>query len=187
MVTTVTVAAAVAIAHALAPDWSPLVHTDEIEADYHARVTLIGESAWAVAGEYYAEQPWVRLHWARGLLVIVAGESHYRRAVHAGDVLGDRGRARCLAQIHSIAAGGPEAWAATSGVDRPATERCLGAALRVLRGAVGACARMLGRGAAPEAVLAGAVARYGSGRPGACLAPTAQARQRARSWLGSGV
>jgi hypothetical protein len=146
----------------LALSWPAPFHSPEPRPDYEARVATIVQAA-ELESRSTAE--------ALSILVLTYRESGWRRDVHDGTTLGDRGAASCLAQVHPHA----KDWHQLPGIDLDSTRRCIAAGLRVLRYTSSVC----GRGWVGVARMAHAFEGYASGK---CRAPSHESTSRARAW-----
>lgn len=161
----------------LPPPWTQ-PGAEEPAEERRARLQTIAE---AIAIET-ARRPegwrWERMDLAALLLATTYEEGHRWSAdVHSGRRTGDRGRARCLAQVHVSRLVSRAEWLASTGTDLEATRLCMRLATRVLA-AAGKC---VSPGRALDAVqVARIVAAYGSGRD--CNPKRPFARSRARLW-----
>lgn len=108
--------------------------TDQERID---RVTMVGRAIFKMASDS-DRVPFSKLDKAALLLTIIKHESSLDYHVHAGlkSKLGsqDKGKARCLGQIHRSEYWWPDKqdWLDIAGTSRAATERCLDSILRVL-------------------------------------------------------
>lgn len=94
---------------------------------------------------------------AAATLVIWHGESRFGPIVHAGGVNewgSDRGKARCLGQLHSSRLLPRAEWEQLGGTDTAATRRCARATMRVFNSMLWLC----------EGDLTGAFSAYATGR-----------------------
>jgi hypothetical protein len=109
-------------------------HTRDLETDEQrsARLGLIAQAVDAVSAE--SPKAWGALIGRAVVLAVMDRESHFDPIIHAGGVHPvwhqDRGRAKCLGQIHRTAAG--NRWSTLAGADYAATERCAREILRQL-------------------------------------------------------
>src|SRR5262245_35429479 len=80
--------------------WHPKGQAAETREEYEARVATIAE---AVAVEARAARgwSWSATDLAFAVMTVMYNESRFALSVHNGERLGDHGRARCLAQIHT--------------------------------------------------------------------------------------
>ncbi len=119
---------------------------------------------------------------AAATLTVMYGESKLDPIIHAGGIhpvwTQDKGRARCLSQLHK--SGQVPEWATLAGTDYEATRRCALATIRVLRSSAWKCRVSLYT--PTEADMARVFAEYGLGA-GFCR-PTVQSMARARMWAG---
>ena len=103
--------------------------------DYRFRLDQI-VTALVDASERYREL-------AVASLVLMDQESRFRREVHSGAVLGP-GPAICLGQFEEGPHLGHKEWLALAGLDRAATERCVGRVVSTLRRYRGWCGSWAG-------------------------------------------
>lgn len=157
--------------------WEPEA-TAEAPAARVERLSTIATAVATVADESAPGWRWGRRELAAALVAVTYPESHrYSRDVHAGERLGDRGKAACLAQIHAGALVSREEWRASMGTDLEATTLCVRLAARVL----GAASKCVSRGRELDAVqVARLFAAYGTGY--SCSPSLPFARQRGRHW-----
>jgi len=155
--------------------WYPPGAAKETRAQYEERVSTIAQ---AVAAEVQE----VRLRGlgakdlAFAVMTIMYNESRFALDVHAGERLGDRGRASCLAQIHKSGLVPAEEWEVLTGVDLEATRRCARAAVRLLGAQYRRCAQPSSGG---RMAMARAFAAYASG---SSCTPTSSSLRRAEEW-----
>lgn len=170
------ISAVFAAALSLPAPWYPPGKNPETTTEYQARVRVISE---AVATEARAAKGW---GWgsrslAFAALTILYNESRFSLPVHSGDQLGDRGRARCLGQIHASGLIPKPEWEKLTGTDLDSTRRCVRATMRLLVAQHRWCA--VHRKPLTTDNMARVFAAYGSG--GRC-GVTGSARERARQW-----
>lgn len=165
-----------AILHWQAP-WYPPGKNPETPQQYRARLETIAE---AVALEARAV-PATHLDFralAAATLTVWYGETRFAYEVHA---LGksrwkqDRGKARCMGQLHVSKLVPREEWEQMVGADLESTRRCARATIRVLL----AMSRFCGGQGASQTHMAHVFAAYGTG---AGCGLTEQAKARARRW-----
>lgn len=151
----------------------PKGHAQEPRAEYERRVTTVIDAALSVT------------HNPRELaaiVVVIKHESALDPWVHAGlehpnpFLSQDRGRARCLLQIHQNQHIGHDGWLALGGTDFDATRRCFAEGLRLLRSAAWMCTHS-------QMITVDDMARVFSAYAGhsSCI-PTAGSVRRAKNW-----
>lgn len=146
-----------ALALSLPAPWYAPGTAPESGWDYYARVATMSA---AIAAEAPDEQT------ARAVLVVWHGESGFRLDVHAGDYLGDGGRAACNGQLHASGWVPPAEWQTLAGVSLEASQRCAAATVRVLSRFRRWCGSW-----------AGAFSAYATGQ-GCAVIPLGEARAR---------
>lgn len=151
----------------------PKGYAQEPRPDYERRASIIVDAAVSVTR---------RPEELAVLTVLVKHESALDPWVHAGlehpnpFLSQDRGRARCLLQIHENKHIGHDGWLALAGTDFDATRRCFAEGLRLLRGAAWMCT-------GGQMISEDDVARILSAYAGHACVPTASSMNRAQNWL----
>jgi hypothetical protein len=156
--------------------WHPPGQAPETDAEYAARVATIAEAV-AIEAQEARGAGLGASNLAFAVMTIMYNESRFALSVHNGDTLGDRGRARCLAQIHTSRLVPREEWMGLTGVDLESTRRCARAAMRLLGAQYRRCG--LHKEVVSKVALAKAFAAYGSGN--SCEVTTSSLR-RADDW-----
>lgn len=168
------------------PPWEPKRQAED-PAERVERLSIIARAIALEAAHPPPEWRWGSAELAALLLATTYEEGwRWRRDVHDGRLLGDGGRARCLAQLHRHPTWMPkELWLASTGTDLESTRICVAGAARVLAHYAAEC--VSDRGARDlEGSFARVVVGYGTGagcnpkgRPWA-----ASRARRAVAWLG---
>lgn len=159
-----------AVALTFTPPW----RSPETYDQYAERLNTITSSI-VTEVEEYPPRHWNATELSATLLVLTYRESAWRLDVHSGTRLGDRGKAACLAQVHSSRILPTNEWVSTMGTSEVSTRNCMLAALSYLVPAQRRCAPA----PMPFGVEAVARALQGYGTGGPCK-PQAWAYARAR-------
>ncbi len=164
--------------------WYPPGKNPETHEQYRARLETIAEAIVTEARAVGPKHLDVRAL-AAATATVWYGETKFAYEVH---VLGksrwkqDRGKARCMGQLHASRLVPKEEWETLAGADLQATRRCARATIRVLL----AVSRYCGAVGPSESHLARVFAAYGSGQG---CSPDRRAESRARRfrWLLSAI
>jgi hypothetical protein len=157
--------------------WYPPGQNPETPEQYQTRLETIAEAV-ALEAKAIAPAHLDSRALAAATLTVWYGETRFAYEVHA---LGtsrwkqDRGKARCMGQLHVSKLVPADEWEQMVGADLQSTRRCARATIRVLL----AVSRYCGAAHASEAHMARVFAAYGSGQG---CGVDQRARSRARRW-----
>ena len=160
-----------------APPWYPPGKNPELPDQYRARLDTIAQAV-AIEAAQVKKTRLDKRALAAATLVIWYGETRFSHGVHVKGVSRwgqDRGKARCMGQIHVSGLVPKKEWDLLVGGDLEATRRCARATLRVLA----AQSRYCGVRRPTEAGIAKVISAYGTGK--GCRT-TDQGKKRARRW-----
>jgi hypothetical protein len=153
-------AALLSVALGLPSPWYPPGQNPETKEQYRARVEVIAEAV-AIEAADARGWTWGTRALAMAALTLMYNESRFKLPVHSGDLLGDRGRASCLGQIHVSGLVPKSEWLELTGVDLASTRRCARATIRLLVVQYRSCG--LHRRAMSVDAMASVFAKYATG------------------------
>lgn len=155
--------------------------------DRAERLEVIAAASSIESAQVPPEWPWSALTMQALLLATTYEEGQrWSRSVHSGERTGDKGKARCLAQLHQHKTWVPgPMWRATTGTDLDATQLCMRGAVRILSHYSATCVSPWRAANDLEGSLARVIAGYGTGHTCSVTGrPWATKRaRRAVKWL----